>query len=324
MSHSNQPNGNSHSFPTDRGEALDGFQEMALQRELQDAYAVPPLREKFVDSLSRRLDEAYCEAYPAQQVEIAGATVSTADTAESCSLNRRQVKLRRGLYMLVGLAASLLLAFGAFAIRDTYSWTTMLDAMRQQQWVEASAQGDGDSRFWISSHRRVSAQQNIRGTLFHDFAQRSRSNYSPERKVVTVDQLSRSANWDIQSQLLSAILPEQERTKPEQLQVVTEQWERVSGESDRQHISLRVKLRQQEPPHETLRLNFRCDPDTHLPVSCEVVTRLNSQDSEAKQVANQSPPQQHYVNFSYPSSGPQSIYALGVPKDAQVQEIADR
>lgn len=324
MSHSNQPTDNSHCFPTDRGEALDGFQEMAFQRELQDAYAVPPLRDKFVDSLSCRLDEAYSEAYPAQQVEIAGATASSADTSVSRNSNRRKARLRGGLYVLVGLAASLLLAFSTLATRDTYSWTTMLDAMRKQQWVEASAKGDGDSRFWISSRRRVSAQQNIRGTLFHDFAQRSRSNYSPERKVVTVDQLSRSSNWDIHSQLLSVIVPEQQPAKPEQLQVVREQWQRVTDEAGKPQIALRVKLQQQQSSHETLNLNFRCDPDTHLPVSCEVETRSGAHGPEDIQKAVQSRPQQHHVNFSYPSSGPQSIYALGVPKDAQVQKVADR
>lgn len=323
-----------------KGNPLDGFQEMALKRELQDAYAVPPLREEFTDALSHRLDKAYRESYPVNQVELAESSEILASTPKSSAPTPQQRKLRRQLYLATGLAASLLLAFITLATRDSYSWAAMLEAIREQQWVEANSEeptsiGDGESRFWFSSRRRVAAQKSIRGTMFHDFVERSASNYSAERRVVTVNSLSRSADWDVQSQLLLAVLPGQQQasqtdsantSRANNFQVISEDWKPVDNEGGKQQIALNVKLQQREPPHETLRLNFRCDPETHLPMSCEVVTRSKAESSDSRDLAEFRRPQRHQVNFSYPNSGPQTIYALGVPEDAQIlaEDLSDQ
>ncbi|QDS99037.1 hypothetical protein [Adhaeretor mobilis] len=290
---------NKHSTGTDD---LNGFQEMALQRDLQEVHDAPPLREEFVNSLGTRLGRAFEDRTLRESRSLS--SVTAAKTPRARTSTGPRTSLRKGLSLVAGLAASILVAAFIFLPKnkEPQQWMAMLEAVEDQQWVEAQSNEKGASRFWISNQQRISAEQSVRGTLYREFSLGRLSNYSPRSKKVTINKLSTVKDWNIQAQLLSAILPAESLSGD--VVVISETSRELKDRQGRRRLELNVKIQQLSPPHDTCQIKLLLNPSNHLPLSCEIASDKASRS----------------VKFSYPQTGPQTIYFLGVPEDATVQD----
>jgi len=308
-----------------RREHLDLKNEDQLEQLLKSGYAAPALSAEFQETLLRQLDQEFVRIYPSCS-PTSGDSVSNDTALEpvSPSRPRRFIGLRMAVTMAVG--ASLLFAVALWNHQNAYGWASMLHAMEQCGWVQATSEPDAENRNglrnglsgWVSSRRGVVAVRSEQQVAFYDHQEQISSRYLSDRQVIYQEGLPASQISLGPEELFYLLLSEQEGDGPGSLKdyrVVAESWRSVAPREGRPAaIELRVALREMETQGgssvegKTYKLLVLLDPETQLPTTCRLLTRDRI---TARNFARS-------FDFTYPKEGPDSIFALGVPAETEV------
>lgn len=299
-----------------------------FERLLKLGYQPAPLSEEFAESLQNSLRQEFeylplspnCDSQPAvgPAVSTNGSTSAVASkgtvNGEHCPVVFQQREAQadipsseahpsaRGLRIAITMlaAASLLLAVSLWNERQAYGWSHMLDALKQTGWIQATAAEDGLNG-WFSSSRQVVAMKRNSETVFENHQTRTQSVYYSEHQTIVEQSLTAGDRWSAERHLV-ALLTGSEPS--ENLQVVDESWQWADGRDRGESlVELVVTLQAKPPNSELLRVVLLLDPDTQLPVSAQIV----GQNETTRE-----------IDFRYPENGPESIFALGIPRETEV------
>lgn len=301
----------------------DWGDESQLEELLQSGYGHTPPSAEYQSRLIRELDEEFTRTYltndshpissvdhktqdHAEQDHIAQDESTARPEEETISFaagkrtrSQRLVSLR--LAMSMAAAASLLLAVALWNSQNAYGWASMLRALEQCGWVQAVSESAGLSG-WVSSQRGVLAIREDGEFAFHDYREQTSSSYVAEQDLVYQQPLAvERESPKFAEQLMKLLIGEEATSESTQsYAVISESWREVDSESDQSEIELLVTLRGSDARRKTYKLLARLDAETRLPKSLELLTR----DRKTKRS----------LDFAYPSEGPESIFAMGVPQ----------
>lgn len=313
-----------------------------IERLVRAALAVPAISSAFEKDLLSQLTAGLADAPrgipESKQFSSNGSgTYATGEAASGAPVEsilfepRPAVKAAPARRRFVGwvacatVAASLLGTFGLFASYPAYGWASMIAALEKCSWVQAlspsvspdDSMAEGVST-WLSVPRRIVARRTHSGSQYTEFA-RDCSRYFDASQDVVVEASLDGVSFE--SELYLALLPGLDSAGPidwallPPLKVLTESWHRVhSAEGKREVILLQVKLgpknKAPDLARETYDVDFTLDPASKLPLSA-TWQRSDKSDKQS-------------VEFSYPEQGPESIYALGVPRETPVIASSER
>ena len=299
----------SESWPDDPGETQ-------LEHWLQSAYDGPPLRPEFAAALRQQLEQEFFGPRPRNNVALDLSDALAVAPSRSGTVLPTSVAVapRSKLRLILSLAtaAALLAAVSFWNTRPAYGWAEMLRALQQCTWVQAVVTvEDAQTSGWASFDKGVFAVQSDDRTAFRDLRGRVVSDFRANERVIHQRTLERQAPWNWQSLLLAFLAREFDFPKQDlsgallSAEVVKESWRPVPAKDGHgELIELQVMLRLSDADSRQLELMFLIDPQTHLPVSCRV---LGGGEREAVE-----------YEFSYPNEGPETIFALGVPREIEV------
>jgi hypothetical protein len=277
-------------------EAPDEIQEL-----LRQVYGAPPPREAFAASLRLRLHAARAEAG-----QLAGGRKPVASAA------RR--RLRRGGILAVAVTVLAALGVLPWLGRPADSWAQVAEAVRGKPWIRLTGKTpDGeDVEAWFSFSRQVSAERHGTDSSFEDHRRGVSFRYDAREKTVYRSPEQRESSRQsflAMGRLFSQLFRAEERLDMDLpgVEIVEQSRREIEDEG---HPWVEYDLTLRGPDDETARMTFRVDPATRLPHSMTAF-------------ANDGPqPQRMEALFSYPEQGPADIYALGVPRNAKLVDLA--
>jgi len=277
------------------------YERDEIGRLLRSAYDAAPSPE-FVESLRTRSEDALRAAIRG------GATAAASAERHGTMGNRR---LRRSALAIAAVAAVLLVCLLPWLAGARTGWAAVVEAVQARPWIHATVTGpDGQTgEFWFSFVHAVSASRGdgVMGFCdhrvgivhFYDSANkqliRSADVYGRNREGLQRFQGAFEAIFRGEEKLDSPLIA---------ANVVHEKRRRVSADGTT-WIEYELLL---EMAAKRARLVFRVDPGTRLPESMRLVV-LDEGEAETT------------FHFDYPEEGPADVYALGVPRDA---ELVDR
>lgn len=308
-----------HHQPFDDRDPLDDRDDAKLKQVLRDGYANTPPSQEFQEALLRQLDDEFASTYLHSEVPQRNGVASNVEATLDADSSPRSASAMRDrnrkrfvslkLAFTMATAASLLLITALWNTQNAYGWASMLRALESCDWVQAVASNNG-LRGWVSSQRNVLAIRDGEQVAFHDGRQQMSAQYLADHDVVYEQAWrSQSARASAGEQLFALLLANEPGAATSGLdgyQVVAESWERAAGDeadASRDTVELRVTLRGSDAKRTAHKLLIVVDAETHLPQSCRLITNKDSAKS---------------LQFSYPDEGPNSIFALGVPRETEV------
>lgn len=320
-----------HHQPFDDRDPLDDRDEAKLKQLLRDGYANTPPSQEFQETLLRQLDDEFASTYlqseatvqhseasqrngVASSVDFALAADSSNIPANTARSRKRKRFVSLKLALTMATAASLLLITALWNTQNAYGWASMLRALGNCDWVQAVANNNG-LRGWVSSQRSVLAVRDGEQIAFHDGRQQVSARYLADHDVVYEQAWqSQSASASAGEQLFALLLANEAGVATNGLdgyQVVAESWKHVGdnqigdneADASRGTVELRVTLRGSDAKRTAHKLLIVVDAETHLPQSCRLLTSDDATNT---------------LEFSYPDEGPNSIFALGVPRETEV------
>ncbi|MCG8450302.1 MAG: DUF1549 and DUF1553 domain-containing protein [Pirellulales bacterium] len=299
-------------------EPSEKLDDRQLEQLLKTGLNAPPLTEEYSARLLTRLDHEFRRQAELGAASYASTTIDPdaikEDELPFSALTRSRAKPRRTKLRLVGLlsvAASLLVALSLWSSGISYSWAAMLKALQETAWVQAVA-SSGEARGWISSDRHVVVTVSEDQIAFRDNRQQQLYSYRFGEDVLYQQPLADQRGWGWAQELLALLIPPEPGAAVNQndaraeIEVLSESWNQVEKDSSQVELEIDLKIAADRVVH----LVFVLDAETHLPVSCQVVG--DGVKAGAK------------YDFLYPKDGPQSIYALGVPRDVELVARLDR
>ena len=217
-------------------------------------------------------------------------------------------------------AAVVALAIGALTFGPRAGFAQVRDAVRQRPWIHVRTLrgGQADDEQWIAPAKGIWAARRRGSVEYRDERLRWCDSFDPAEGVVyhtpasgrsrsgEVESLVKAMNVLLQADRVPDRPPHLDFLGPggDQLKVLAQSVERVREPGqDRLDYRLTVKDDQLAQP---LRLLFRVDAATRLPLSCRIE---GQHDGQPIAVESQ---------FDYPEHGPADIYALGIPRTARV------
>jgi len=268
---------------------------------LRNAYG-EPANPEFVESLRARSEDALRDAIQG------GATPATPTEKRASATTRR---LRKSALAIAAVAAAVLVCVLPWLAGARTGWAAVVEAVQAKPWIHATAtMPDGKSfEGWFSATHQIAAQRLDELVHFRDHRLGIVYTYNPAQR-----QLIRSADragpgqeglQRLQEFFEAIFRGDEELGSPEiAANVVDEKQRRVSSDG-KTWIEYELLL---EMAGKRARLVFRVDSGTRLPESMKHVA-LDEGEAETR------------FHFEYPEEGPADVYALGVPRDA---ELVDR
>ena len=316
-------------FDPDDHQAVDrDRQEDALSQQLSQQFtqqffdSLEPIQtpdDQFVDRLCRQLDEEY-EAVMATS-EPSGRNGFGHDS--DASVDRRV--LRSSLYSdsengrpddssprsrMISrwfggfVAAAVLLGlFSFWTVQPITSWAEMLEALKSAPWVQTDS---GRTSSWISASNQIMARRDANQTWFASGDSGMRMNYV--RDEATIYQTEAEDSWRPLDDQLFAWLANSAGgvvDSSADWQIVWESASRVDDERGR-WLKLTLVFESTDSKAQTFTAVFTIDPETRMPVSCQVREGTFRVEDSMDAATWQS------VSFDYPSGGPTNIFDLGV------------
>lgn len=221
-------------------------------------------------------------------------------------LNRR-ISLR--LAVVASLAAMILVAM---LLRDrsfSLAWADVQQKVAEQEWILVRGKANDGETFesWTSISLKIDALKSGNYIRFVDYKNGFKEVYDPVQKTVTRAKLNESDDWEEDHSMLEMFNVIAKGDKSVQIKSPSPKVEIVSQirrEIERDGKSwVEFEMKLKESDEETpAKMTFLIEPDSHLIRSMQLV------EGERQMTAE----------FSYPKSGPQSIYDLDVPKSAEV------
>lgn len=286
---------NSRSTPDGGEERAQNVSDDSLVAELLRGSAGPAMRPEFASALAARLDTEFAKRRPQDRGRVEPA--------------RRVAMSRVRAWVGVAAVALVALAIGSWAARPAYSWESMLEALEEQTWWQASEKPSTPTarQSWASPRRRVLALRSDEQATFVDARARSQVTYDIGSGRVSIDAIPDSSEESAAARLLLALQIVDDPETAATAAIVSQNWRRVRAANGEEAIELVVVV---AAANGRWRLTFQLDPETSLPESCQV-EELGTQQDQPREVA-----------LSYPSRGPESIYELGLPARAEAVESA--
>ncbi len=222
------------------------------------------------------------------------------------------------------LAAAALLAALFVLLGDRDAWAQVTQNLKSKPWVRWTLQipetaPDGQPipeefrknppQIWLSLPKKVAAT-GFRGMAhFVDFGRKEVFRYEPREKTVYRESASDrdEVQYEHFTTLLRLVMTDDPQTKlpPSPLELIDRSVKDVQ-EGDRRWTEFRFEFRDTRQNGATHTTTVRIDPATRLPIE------MTSDESLGGKKASRT-----FV-FDYPETGPEDVYALGVPREATV------
>ncbi len=260
-----------------------------------------------LESATESLRDTRVPDGPSQQLAASTVAAIIAQTGPPTTLAPRGKKHRWRLVaasvVTVATVAGAVLIALLIVPSPSVGWADVTKAIQSQKWIRGTlTYSDGDrANMWLSPERQIWADRGGRSFRFFDGRERAKYEYfggaivkSPlgeedARRVLPTDALSQDR--DVISPWLfgSVKIVDQKRLE------VTE--------GGKKWIEFQLVLF----PGKANQATLRVDPETRLPVYLFVTS---PDDASAA----------HKWEFDYPEDGPTDIYALGVPREAKIDD----
>jgi len=269
-------------------------QDDEIGRLLRGAYDAPP-RAEFVESLRTRSENALRGARQAEKTPATPAVTGTKP-------------LRNSALALLAVAAIALVCVLPWLAGTRHSWAGVVEAVRTKPWIHATATGPDGQTFegWFSPTHQVSATRRDGIVRFYDHRLDLVYSYDAKSKqlVRSADSSGRTkeAFQRFQGAFEAIFRGHQKLDSPFLAAEVVEQKRRRVPSDDKTWVEYELLL---ERAAKQARVVFRVDPETLLPESM----KLLALDEGMVEMT---------FHLDYPKEGPADVYALGVPRDAQL------
>ena len=237
---------------------------------------------------------------------------------------------RRACFAGAGVAAVVLIAL-LFSLRPSgVAWSQVAEAVRAMPWIHMKAvAGEGQSQeSWISFSRNVGATRDDNLVQYVDFGTGIRYEYDlPQKKLYRLSVHDRDAEEfkSVEGQFQAIFRGDAVREGGFSGLRIVKQRQQTVTEQGRRWIVYELELERQdgglEPPREipTISIVIRVNPEKMLPDSATITQgKFNVPQPDSKTVTREAVKVE--VAFDYPAEGPADIYALGVPRDAPVED----
>ena len=270
--------------------------------------------EQFVADLGERLMKEFAAAHaePIAVEEAGHAACEDEDRTAASSDRPLTIRMHRSRrWISVGAAAACLLVASVFWGNAKYSWSTMVAALQETDWLEVivpAPRGDSTTVWW-SGRRSTLAIRSDAGSLYQDGHKQARYSSSERENLILVSPVSEKS--DAESRLLKLIGLISGKSRPTvhdnnlpRWKVLNDHWNRV----DEKHVELTVRFQEIGKPANTMDVLFLLDAESGLPVS--------ARDATAEET-------QHPINFVPRSDGPADIYSLGVSRSIPMRDESE-
>ena len=301
-----------------------------IQQLLDEHVSVDPPDSQFIKQLSQRLDDEFKSVMASEaagSVNSIGATTlqvidqyGTAgqhpdeDVVLTRPTDRGTRLLRVGRWFSGAVAAVILLGlFSLWTVQPPTSWAEMIEALNAAPWVQTDS---GRTSRWVSASNQVFARREVDQTVFA--SRQSRTHLYFVRDEDRIYQSESDQNWRPLDQQLIAWLAESADAaiNPDvDWLIVSESATNVDDATGR-WLKLAVVFKSATPASQKFTAVFTMDPESKMPVSCDVREGSFHFSDTSEQVGWQS------VSFDYPTEGPASIYDLGVDSSTSIVYLA--
>ena len=315
--------------PSDRDRPADAGQngdqdEMFVQELLAEHLNVDPPSPQFVDQLSQQLDAEFASVLsgaaslltdPVNQNDLATrhSAIESHDSTDRLANepNGRGVRSRNVSRWFGGaIAAAVLLGLFTFwTAQPPASWAEMIEALKSAPWVQTDS---GRTSSWISASSQVLARREVGQTIFASRQEGTYLNFV--REEARIYQSDAEQNWRPLDEQLIAWLADRANKSIDpdsDWKIVSESAKQVESAAGR-WLKLAVVYQSAKPDVEVFTAIFTIDPESKMPVSCQVhdgsVRLADSENSSGWQS----------VSFDYPNEGPANIFDLGVAADTPI------
>ena len=261
-------------------------------------------RDRFSD-LYRELNQGHASRREALLQELPAMTADAPRAAEFSNPGRRIA--RRTLIGGAIAAAAAMTIPVLFVMKPRAAWADVVKAVRGQKWIHCVTKHvDGTiTEAWESPSMEISAWKSPTETRLVDKGAALMKVFHRERNKVVHLELSDQEPVDSMQLFISMLLGDVEQLR--HLNVTVRQ-QRTITENGRTWDEIRLAA---QPPGGTPMIWIaKVDPQSHLPQAVRVELP-NSPEAGRKQLDMQ---------FDYPTEGPTTLAALGVPADAAVED----
>jgi hypothetical protein len=237
---------------------------------------------------------------------------------------------RRAAVAVAGLAAAILVSVLLWNKREGVAWAQVTEAVRAMPWIHMKAvAGEGQSReSWISFSRDICAMRDENLVQYADLRSGIRYEYDlPQKKLYRLS-VNNGAAEEIESVegLFQAIFRGDAIREGDLFRLrIVKQRQRTVNEQGRRWILYELELERPcggpKPPIEipTFSVVIRVNPEKMLPDSATITQgKFEVTQPDSKTVTREAVKVE--IAFNYPAEGPADIYALGVPRDAPVED----
>lgn len=213
---------------------------------------------------------------------------------------------------LAAVASLVALILVALLLRESphaVAWADVQQKVAEQEWILVRGKANDGETFesWTSISLKIDALKSGNSIKFVDYKNGFREVYDPVQKIVTRAKLDDGDDWEEDHSMLemfNVIAKGDESVQiksPSPKVEIVSQIRRKIERDGKTWIEFEMKLK--GPGEETpTKMTFLIEPDSHLIRSMQLV------EDERQMTAE----------FSYPKTGPRSLYDLDVPKSAEV------
>ena len=315
-----KPNQDNNSKP--KATNLPSGDESFVRQQLELLGQPEPIDPQFLERLSGQLDKAFATSMAGvdivSETEVDRDELSTRRPSKETEqeLTSGRPSGRRLPRWLGGIvAATLLMGLVSFWLsQPVTTWAEMIKALKSTPWVQTDF---GRTSSWFSSSNQVVAMRGSKQTVYS--SQDSGARLSYVREDARIYQTSAADKWlPLERDLIAWLADGSNGALHSDVNwtLVSESARTIDDESG-QWLELTVKFESDQSPVRTFAAVFLLNPETKLPVSCQV-----RQGDLALVDANGGSGWQT-VSFDYPKDGPANIFDLGVAVGTPIMLAAD-
>ncbi len=218
---------------------------------------------------------------------------------------------KRAWFAGAGAAAVVLIALLFWMQPSSIAWSQVAEAVRAMPWIHMKAVGDEGQSWetWLSFSRNIGAMRDDAMVRYDDYRSGIRYEYDSQKEKLYRLSVSGEGSFKSMEGTFQAIF-RGDATLGENLFEgrIVKQRQRALREQGRRWILYELELQGPGPnnrdPSNTTSVEIRVDPEKKLP---DLMTFTFGKEKRQ-------------WTIDYPDEGPADIYALGVPRDAPVED----
>jgi hypothetical protein len=220
---------------------------------------------------------------------------------------------RRAAFAVAGLAAAILVGVLLWSRQEGVAWAQVAEAVRAMPWIHMKIVG-GEGQLgetWLSFPRNIAAMRYPNLVQYDDYRSGVRHEYDAQQKKLYRLAAAPAQDFKSTERFFQAIfrgnaIREEDFFGPR----LIKQRQRTVTEQGRRWILYELELHGGDPE--------RRDPDKREPVT--MVIRVNPEKMLPDSATLTHGKEKREFVFDYPTEGPADVYALGVPRDARVED----